>query len=599
MNKLSLISTFGVAAAVVPGVAQAKAANGAEKKPLNVILIMSDDQGYGDVGYTGNPNINTPELDKLCSESICFDNFHTGTTSAPTRSGLMTGMHGNSTGVWHTIGGRSIMNPELYTMAEAFQDSGYATAMYGKWHLGDNYPYRPADRGFEDVLWHKGGGVGQTPDYWGNTYFEDTYFRGKDTPEKQSGYCTDIWFNETERFITESLDKEKPFFCYLALNAPHGPYHVDERWVAPYRGNKDVVIPQFYGMISNIDYNVGKLRSLLERLEVDDNTVLIFLGDNGSAGGVAYDKMGYMKRGYNGGLRGTKGTVYEGGHRQAMLMHVPGVRPTKTQELATNYDIMPTLIDLCSLTPKREVKYDGVNILSPESRKGRVGIVDTQREEFLKKDKMYCVMKDDWRLLAGKNVSLYDMSNDREQRVNVAAKYPEVVKELMAEYTAWWDKTSKDSEVRFTIPLETDVKGESVTLCCHDIHDLTNGTNVWNFTLLHRGDRPTPGFWSVNVPKARKYDIAAYRWSPESGLNLDAPAPQGRKIPNGTSYAAGAAIKDLKSAKLIVNDKVIAEQKDFPTDTPAVMFKDVKLPQGDHSLTIDFTDSSGKVCSAG
>ncbi len=141
----------------------------AEKQPLNVIIILTDDVGYGDVSYTGNTVIKTPAMQQLHDESICFDNFHTGTTSAPTRSGLMTGVDGNRTGVWHTIAGRSLLDLDLYTLGDLFKDNGYATAMYGKWHLGDNYPYRPCDRGFDDVLCLKGGGIGQLPDYWGNT----------------------------------------------------------------------------------------------------------------------------------------------------------------------------------------------------------------------------------------------------------------------------------------------------------------------------------------------------------------------------------------------------------------------------------------------
>ncbi len=597
MNTLKVLSSIGfVVAATTPMVAQAQAQPKQAKTAPNVILILTDDQGYADVGYVGNPNINTPELNKLYGESLCFDNFHTGTTSAPTRSGLMTGKHGNRTGVWHTIGGRSIMDLDEYTMGQAFQDSGYATAMYGKWHLGDNYPYRPADRGFEDVLWHKGGGVGQTPDYFGNTYFEDTYFRGANTPEKQHGYCTDIFFNETERFIQESVAKEKPFFCYLALNAPHGPYNVDERWAAPYRSNPNVVNPAFYGMISNIDFNIGKMRSMLERLDLDDNTIIIFFGDNGSAASAALDKKGYATRGYNAGLRGKKGQVYEGGHRQAMLMHVPGKRHTKCQELATYADIMPTLIKACGLTPAKTVDYDGVDILSPESRAGRVFVVDTQRKQLMEENKMYCVIKDDWRLISGKE--LFNMSNDREQRVNVAAKHPEIVTELKAEYKKWWDHTSVGCEIRQPIPLKTNIKGESLILNCHDLHDLQNRPNVWNMEILQKGTYTAPGFWAVDVAKGGKYTLEAYRWAPESGLNLDAPAPKGRKIPNGESYPAGGAIKGMKSIKVLCGDKVIAERENFPTDTPCVKFDNLKLPEGEQQLKVHITDNNGKEFSA-
>ncbi len=559
------------------------------ENPLNVILILTDDQGYGDVGYTGNPNVNTPELDQLAIESQRFDNFHTGTTSAPTRSGIMTGRHGNSTGVWHTVGGRSLLDLEEYTLAQAFKDSGYATAMYGKWHLGDNYPYRPIERGFDDVLYHKGGGVGQTPDFWGNTYFEDTYYRNNDIEEPQTGYCTDIWFGEAERFINEN--REKPFFCYLAVNAPHGPYNVDERYAAPYRNNPNIPIPEFYGMIENVDYNIGKLRSLLERLDLDDNTVIIFLGDNGSAGGAATDKDGYLKRGYNGGFRGTKCMVYEGGHRQSMLMHVPMERAAMSEELTTYADIMPTLINLCSLTPSRMVDYDGVDILSDESRSGRVFVVDTQRGENLNKQMPYCVMRDDWRMINGNE--LYDLSGDREQRHNIAKDYPQIMSELTEEYDKWWAHSAKDRERIQYIPIATNVKGESVDINCHDIHD-TEDYSVWNQEMIHKGSLPRVGWWTINVPKSGKYNVELYRWSPTANLGFDAPTPAGRKTPNGVAYLAGGAIEGVvKSAKIVINGETTMQQSDIDTSKPSILFKDVKFVEGNHKITIEIEREDG------
>ena len=564
------------------------------KKTYNVILIVTDDQGYPDVGYIGNPNVKTPELDKLSTLSCVYDNFHTGTTSAPTRSGLMTGRYGNSTGVWHTIGGRSLLDLEEYTLAEAFEDSGYATAHFGKWHLGDNYPYRPMDRGFQDGLWHKGGGVGQTPDYYNNTYFEDTYFRG-DTPEKQTGYCTDVFFSAAEKFIEKEVSQDKPFFVYLAPNAPHGPYHVDERYAAPFRNNPDVVNPEYYGMIYNLDYNIGKLRSMLTRMEVEENTIIIFFGDNGTTGAARLDKSGYQVTGFNGGLRGQKGSVYEGGHRQAMLMHIPGERASKNNMLSAYIDIMPTLIDVCKLTPSKQVDYDGVNIAGDYNSKGRVFVNDTQRKELLQEDKTYCVARDEWRLISGKQ--LYDLTNDREQRHDLSKKYPEIVEELKEEYKKWWDKTSVRSNQFQYIPL-VDPNSDVVKLCCHDIHDSENRQNVWNFDFLHTTMKPAPGWWTVSLDKATKLSFAAYRWSPESGLALGEGAKEGRYIPNGKRYKGGAAIDDMVSLTVKLNGKVLATTKDIDTTKPSASLPSIKIPAGEHELQVLFTGKDGKEYSA-
>ncbi len=585
VNPLALIATASI---VTPAAAAPKAEQPAtEKRPYNVILIMSDDQGYGDVGYTGNNEVKTPELDKLYTESTCFTNFHTGTTSAPTRSGLMTGKYGNLVGVWHTIQGRSIMRNDEYTMAELFRDNGYSTAMFGKWHLGDNYPSRPHDQGFEDVFWHKAGGVGQTPDYWGNTYFDDIYFRDN-TPEQTYGYCTDIWFNEAERFIVEN--RENPFFCYLALNAPHGPFNVDERYVEEFRGVKNIASPEYYGMIKNMDDNIGRLRSLLDRWDLDDNTVIIFFGDNGSGGIWLNKETGLVRVGHNGGLRGMKSSPYEGGHTQAMLMHIPGEEARQDNMMASVIDMMPTLSVLCDLTPKQDVEYDGADFLSPETPKDRVYVVDTQRNEYLEEDKEFCVAKGDWRLVGDE---LYDMVTDRGQQNNIADQHPDVVKELNKEYKKWWKHTASKRDVISYIPLVTNIEGEAVELTCHDLHDDLNRKNIWNQSMLHTNDRPASGFWAVSSPKSSSYDIELFRWSPESGLGFWETAPEGRFIPNGKRYPeCDGGVANAESVTVKIAGKVIASSK--LTKGEPVTLAGVKIPAGDHKIEIHIKDSNGE-----
>ena len=202
----------------------------------NVILIMTDDQGYGDLGCHGNPILKTPNLDRLYNESIRFTDFHVNPFCTPTRAALMTGKYPGVTGAYRTSAGRTMMHASEKTLGHLFSENGYATGMVGKWHLGDNAPHRPQDRGFQDVVWHRCGGVGQASDHWGNDYFDDTYERvrpgsRKGAFEKFEGYCTDVWFREGMRFVTEN--KDKPFFLYLATNAPHSPFRVGPEWAEP------------------------------------------------------------------------------------------------------------------------------------------------------------------------------------------------------------------------------------------------------------------------------------------------------------------------------------------------------------------------------
>ena len=509
----------------------------------NVIFILTDDQGSGDLGCYGNKDIKTPNIDALANQSFRFSNFHSGTTSAPTRAGLLTGKNGNSTGVWHTIQGRSYLDAEEVTLPETFTNSGYATGIFGKWHLGDAYPYRPQDRGFQECLIHGGGGIGQEPDYWGNTYFDDTYFRNG-IPEKQTGYCTDVWFNEATKFIEKN--KDKPFFCYLALNAPHSPFHVDEKYVAPYRNHPNIPNPEFYGMIANIDENVGKIREYLAKNGLDKNTIVVYMTDNGTAGGSTFDKEGFLNKGYNCGLRGYKASPYDGGHRVPFILSVPGEKGKEITTLTSYIDFMPTLIDMCKLKTPRQVNFDGISLkplLEGKKLQNRTLVVDTQREEFLKKDKSYSVMTDEWRLVNG--IELYKIKTDKEQRTNIASKYPKVVEKLKNEYEIWWMKTS----VRANQYQYINIGDNSITtLFSHDLHNEQNKIPAWNQEMVRQGVS-SKGYWTVEVTKKGLYHFKLMRWAPESGLGVLSAAPEGRTIPNGKAYSKGKVL-NIKGAKL-------------------------------------------------
>ena len=186
----------------------------------NVVLIITDDQGYGDLSCHGNPVLKTPNLDRLHSEAIRLTDYHVAPTCSPTRAALLTGRWANRTGVWHTVLGRSLLREDEVTMGRVFLDAGYATGMFGKWHLGDNYPFRPEDRGFSEVMRHGGGTVGETSDFWDNAYFDGTYFHNL-VPEPIAGYCTDVWFDYARRFITAQKKAGRPFLAYISVSYTH------------------------------------------------------------------------------------------------------------------------------------------------------------------------------------------------------------------------------------------------------------------------------------------------------------------------------------------------------------------------------------------
>ena len=483
-----------------------------EKQKPNVVFILTDDQGYGDLACNGNPWIKTPEMDKLHLVGVRFTNFHSGTTCAPTRASLMTGKHFDRVGVWHTIMGRSLLKPGEKTLADRMKEAGYSTAIFGKWHLGDNYPFRPQDRGFEESLVLRGGGVGQAPDFWGNDYFDDTYFRnGK--PEKQIGYCTDVWFSEALHFIENK--KDQPFFCYIATNAPHGPYNVDPKYSLPYSGNQQIPSKEFYGMISNIDENLGRLRNNLEKLGIADNTILIFMTDNGTAAGVNTDNQGYVNMGYGAGMRGKKGSEYEGGHRVPFLVYWKngGIMGGKDEErLAYAPDVLPTILDLCGIKIKVEDQFDGVSLKqllkdNPAQWQDRILIVDTQRDEKMKKWKKSAVMSQQWRLINGSE--LYQIGCDPEQRTDVASQYPQVVSRMRNAYETWWKGIEPSNEEVYSIVIGSEHENP-VRLSSHDLH--SDGDNpAWSQDMVREGIGPI-GKWMVDVAEAGEYEFKLMRW---------------------------------------------------------------------------------------
>lgn len=569
-----------------------------ESERPNVIIIMTDDQGYGDLGCHGNELIKTPHLDQLYNKSTRLTNYHVSPTCAPTRAALLTGHYANRTGVWHTIGGRSLLRENEVTIADVFKENGYSTAVFGKWHLGDNYPFRPQDRGFDEVLIHGAGGVGQTPDYFDNDYYDDTYFHnGK--PEKFEGYCTDIWFKNAMKYIEEN--KSKPFLCYIAPNAPHGPFYIDEKYAVPYRDNPNIPNPEFYGMITNIDDNIGFLISKLEELGIAENTILVFTTDNGTAAGVSLNGKGsdgFVKIGHNNGMRGKKSSMYEGGHRVPFFIHWPkgGINTGRDiSELTAHVDLFPSLIELCRLNSETNLDFDGTSLAKLlTGKKKRLEmrnlITDSQRIEFPKKWRRSSVMQGDWRLINGEE--LYDLSVDPEQTTNIAENNPDKVIELKSAYEEWWSDISPSFEDMPRIKIGSEQESPAV-LTCHDWH--TEGQIPWHHGWIRKG-LINNGYWAINIQQIGKYKFSLRRWPKELNAVLsEAIAPRPKiegttvnKSPEGRSL-------DIIEAGIKINN--IEQEIKTSEDTAMATFI-LDLEPGDAILETWFKLSDGQVLGA-
>jgi arylsulfatase A-like enzyme len=568
----------------------------------NVVFVLTDDQGYPPLGCHGHPFVRTPHLDALHAEAVHFEQFHSGTTCTPTRAGLLTGHHCNSTGVWHTIGGRSLLRRDEWSLAAALRENGYRTGLFGKWHLGDEFPYRPQDRGFEAVVCHGGGGISQQPDWWGNDYFDDTY-AANGQPRAFAGYCTDVFFREALRFI--ETHRAEPFFCFISTNAPHSPFNVEPAYRDLYTAHTPCEqYARFLGMISNLDDNVGRLRQRLRELALEDNTILIFMSDNGQTG-VDPAVNGTL---YNAGMRGLKGSPYEGGHRVPFFLRWPAgglVGGRSIAELASYVDVMPTLLDLCGVRVPPERRFHGES-LGPLLRgaadghwAGRLFVTDTQRVAHPLKWRLSCVARGPWRLV--NRDELYDLRADPGQRTDIAARHPEVVAELQTAYEEWWTICSRQMHDDIPISVGAECQAEAV-LRSHDLRNEQDHAVVWNQSQVRRGE-VCHGYWEVMVERDGTYEFELRRWPKEAGhavaggiqgpdvsFRCDGIAPGAEDLyTGGTAVAFNAACLDITGLPQLCAPV-------SPRDG-GVVFR-LALPRGPRHVRAQFSQCAGAYCSA-
>jgi arylsulfatase len=547
---------------------------GMARRP-NVIFVLADDQGYGDFGAHGNPDLKTPELDRLHAESVRLTDFHSSAMCTPTRAQLMTGRDALSTRAMNVSSGRTMLRRDLPTLAETFAAHGYGTGIFGKWHLGDNYPYRPEDRGFEEALWFPSSHIGSVPDAWNNNYFDDRY-RHNRRLEQFRGYSSDVFF----RAATEWIDRQgdRPFFAYIPLNTPHGPLFVPPEYIEPYRRLPER-LARFYGMIANIDRNIGRIEAFLRRRQLRDNTIFIYATDNGGTAGVTH---------FNAQMRANKTTLYEGGHRVPFFVRWPGGGiggGRDVAELAHMQDVFPTLLDLCRVTSSSGAAFDGTSLSpllrgSAKALPDRMLVVQFSRMNAARPQKNdAAVMWKRWRLVHGNE--LYDLAADPAQTTNLYEKRREIAARLQDHYESWWRRVEPllDSH----LPVHVGSKRESPTLlsACEwaDVF-LDQGAQV------RRGERKT-GFWHIEVEKPGMYSIALRRWPRDLDAALSSGIPA-QKHEDG-EFPAGVAIP-IARARLKVGS--FHEAKEVAAADREAVFR-VRLPGGRARLETWFADAAG------
>jgi arylsulfatase A-like enzyme len=413
----------------------------------NIVLVVSDDQGYGDLGRHGNPLVRTPNLDRMYDESVRFDDFHVSPTCAPTRASLMTGRHEFKNGVTHTILERERLNLQATTIAQVLKAAGYQTGIFGKWHLGDEPPYQPGRRGFDETFIHGAGGIGQSyagscGDAPGNRYFDPVILHNG-TFEKTQGYCTDVFFAQAMKWI-EAVQDRVPFFCYLPTNAPHAPLDVPPQYEQLYADQTTPQAAKFLGMVTNLDENVGKLLAKLEELGIERDTLVIFMNDNGGTAGCEV---------FNAGMRARKGTAHNGGTRAMSLWRWPGtLTPATVTALTAHIDLCPTLAELAGAALPKYLtdRLDGFSLTplleDPHApwHDDRLLFTHVGRWPAGSPPEKFGACSVRWRqyLMVRKpeRWTLFDLQADPGETHDLTTEQPGVVQKLAAAYDAWWQE---------------------------------------------------------------------------------------------------------------------------------------------------------------
>ena len=488
-----------------------------ENKKPNVIIIITDDQGFGDLGINENPNIITPNIDQFASESIQFDNFFVSPVCAPTRASLMTGRYSLRTGVRDTYNGGAIMSNTETTIAEILKEADYSTGIFGKWHLGDNYPFRPSEQGFDESIIHLAGGIGQVGDftnyYKGNTSYFDPIFWKNNKKNQYDGYCSDIFAENAVKFIEKN--KNKPFFCYLSFNAPHTPLQVPKKYYNMYKdldpevGFMDESLAskmsekdkedarRIYGMVTNIDDNVGKVLNKLTELGIEEETIIIFMTDNGP-----------QQFRYNSNMKGLKGTVYNGGTRVPFyIKYAEKFKNSKViSRMSAHIDILPTILELCNLKIPSDRKIDGQSLVPLINSKpfNDRHLFSYWTRRFPEKYINMSIQNDNYKLVGNndyngkiKDFELYDLIADPLESKNVINQNIEIAKSFKIEMDNSIDDLLSSENIKNPPRIIIGSEFENPTVL--NRNDASGERGIWAQNDIY-------SYWKVNFKKGT-YDF--------------------------------------------------------------------------------------------
>ncbi len=522
----------------------------ADERSPNVVLILTDNQSYYELGCHGHPHVRTPRIDAFAREGVDFVNFHAPPFCSPSRTALLTGRYAVRSGIHNTIGGVSIMHRDSVTVADHLREAGYRTAIFGKWHLGFSHPYHPRLRGFDETFVHGGGGIGQLEDYYGNDHIDATFDDGS-TMVPTQGFTSDVLFSRAGEFIERNQDR--PFFCFISTPATHRPWQAHPEAADAIRARGESYARNdmaLYSMIENIDENVGRVLDSLSALGLADNTLVIVATDQGT------------RR-----ARHHKGLGYDEYHRVFCMMRYPKSAETAgraVDALTGMVDVFPTILDVCGVDQPDQL--DGrslVPLLEGADRwaDDRHLIVQCPRGRERKKWHNVSVKTQRWRLVNGE--ALFDMTDDPEQLSDVKDAFPEVSERLSGWYERFWQSLPPAEALLSRHDLGIPDVGETRL----NAMDWYQGGAPWH--QLHMPKFKGNGKWAVTVAQAGRYRFEL------------------RHHPREAPEALGAT-----RALVAVGDRT-ATTTLTAADSAAVV--ELVLPAGDFDLQATFEPAPGSV----
>ena len=481
---------FGSTALAIPGSLMLACGSTRARKP-NIVLIMSDDQGWADIHSHGNPMLDTPVMDRLAASGTRLDRFFVSPVCAPTRAGLLTGRYPLRTGTTGVTRGRETMRSDEITIAQVLKTAGYTTACFGKWHNGAHYPYHPNGKGFDQFL-------GFCAGHW-NNYF-DTQLDQNGEPVRTQGYITDVLTDAAMAFIDKN--RNRPFFCYLPYNAPHSPYQLPKKYFDKYRSRgADDELASVYGMIENLDDNLGRLLQKLDELKLAEDTIVIFIGDNGAG----------TER-FNAGMRGRKGSTHEGGIRVPCFIRWPGhiQAGSNTDRIAAHIDLLPTLVELAGVQQARTLPLDGISLVplllgESENWPDRMIFTGFRNRGSVRTQRYRLVVQEE------EPVELFDMAADPGQLKNIAGERPEITSKLKQAYDEWHEEVTGPGLEVPPVPVGHRQR-KLVELPAHEGHleggVKYQGVQGWaNDWVTGWTDIDMSVYWDIDVVREGSYEV--------------------------------------------------------------------------------------------